>query len=53
MKEKLFKCPRCEVAMKKLKRKDVILDVCKKCGGMWLDKDEIPKLAEMAQEARK
>jgi Zn-finger nucleic acid-binding protein len=31
--------------MKKLKKKDVIVDVCNSCGGMWLDAGEIDKLA--------
>ena len=30
--------------MKKLKKKDVIIDVCTKCGGMWIDKGEMEKL---------
>ncbi|MBI2572847.1 zf-TFIIB domain-containing protein [Candidatus Woesearchaeota archaeon] len=46
--EKTFMCPRCSVGMKKIKRDNVILDICTKCGGMWLDHDEIPKLAEIA-----
>jgi len=36
--------------MEKLKKKDVIIDICKKCKGMWLDDGEIHKLAELAQE---
>ena len=51
--EEMFQCPRCKVEMKKLKKKDVILDICKKCGGMWLDKDEIPRLVLLAEEMRK
>lgn len=47
--EEIFICPRCKVEMKKIKRHDVILDICKKCGGMWLDKDEIGKLAQIAR----
>lgn len=48
--EEVFLCPRCKKDMKKIKRDDVILDICSKCGGMWLDRDEIPKLAQIAQE---
>lgn len=47
MKEKLLKCPRCNIYMKKLKKKDVIIDVCKKCGGMWVDAGEHEKLLQM------
>jgi len=35
--------------MKKLKKRDVSIDVCSKCKGMWLDKGEIEKLADMAR----
>jgi len=48
--EKLFKCPRCGVKMEKLKKDSVILDICNKCGGMWLDKGEITKLAGIAKK---
>jgi Zn-finger nucleic acid-binding protein len=43
--EKLLLCPRCRVDMKKLVKKDVVIDICKKCGGMWVDKGELEKLA--------
>ena len=46
-KEITLKCPRCGINMKKLKKGDVVIDVCKKCGGMWADKDEVNKLARM------
>ncbi len=32
--------------MKKLKKDGVVVDVCKACGGMWLDVGEIDTLAE-------
>jgi len=47
MKEKLLLCPRCKINMKKLKKKDVIIDVCKKCHGMWADAGELEKLAKI------
>lgn len=43
--EKYLLCPRCRVEMKKLIKNKVIIDVCKKCGGMWVDAGEIDKLA--------
>ncbi|MFH2021430.1 MAG: zf-TFIIB domain-containing protein [archaeon] len=49
MKEVLLKCPRCNINMKKIKKKDVIIDVCDKCSGMWLDDKEIEKLAAYAK----
>ncbi|MBR9699587.1 zf-TFIIB domain-containing protein [Candidatus Woesearchaeota archaeon] len=47
--EDLLTCPRCNVKMEKLKKNDVIIDICKKCNGMWLDDGEIQKLAEMSK----
>ena len=47
--EHLFNCPRCNVKMEKLKKNDIIIDICKKCNGMWLDEGEIQRLAEMSK----
>jgi uncharacterized protein len=47
VKEAKLDCPRCKVTMKKLKKQDVIIDVCSKCHGMWLDAGEVDKLASM------
>ena len=47
--EEYLNCPRCKTHMKKIVKKDVVLDICKKCGGMWVDADEIEKLSEEAQ----
>jgi len=51
--EKLFACPRCKIKMEKLKKKGVVIDICKKCGGMWLDHGETEKLAQMAKRIKK
>ncbi|MEK6839869.1 MAG: zf-TFIIB domain-containing protein [Nanoarchaeota archaeon] len=45
--EKLLLCPRCTIAMKKIKKHDVVLDVCAQCNGMWLDDQEIDKLMKI------
>jgi len=50
--EKLLKCPRCGIKMEKLKKSNVVIDVCKKCHGMWLDAGEIDKLANMANKIK-
>lgn len=50
--EPLLLCPRCKKNMRKLAHGNVILDICPQCGGMWLDKDEIPKLASMNPEVK-
>ena len=47
--ENLLNCPRCNVKMEKLKKNSVVVDVCRKCKGMWLDAGEIDKLAKMAR----
>ena len=39
--------------MEKLKKKNVVIDVCKKCKGMWLDDGEIHKLLNIAKKAQK
>ncbi|MBD3203676.1 hypothetical protein GF327_05235 [Candidatus Woesearchaeota archaeon] len=43
-----LKCPRCSIHMRKLKREDVVIDVCRKCNGMWLDDKEIDKLIRIS-----
>ena len=53
IKEDALKCPRCNIHMEKLKKGNVVIDVCRKCAGMWLDKGEMEKLARMAQKMRK
>ena len=51
--EEILTCPRCNVKMEKLKKNDVIIDICKKCNGMWLDDGEIQRLAEMSKDYKK
>ena len=50
--EESLDCPRCSIKMEKLKKGNVVIDVCKKCGGMWLDKGEIEKLVKIANKMR-
>ncbi|MBN2368032.1 zf-TFIIB domain-containing protein [Candidatus Woesearchaeota archaeon] len=42
-------CPRCNVKMNKIRKHDVVIDVCPGCKGMWLDDKEIEKLASYAK----
>jgi len=42
-----LKCPRCNIVMKKIKKADVVIDVCESCNGMWLDDNEIEKLVKI------
>ncbi len=44
-------CPRCKIIMKKIKHPSkATLDVCPKCGGMWLDRDEVVLLYKEGQK---
>jgi len=47
-KEKTIECPKCWVEAKKEKMEafgpDVIIDVCPKCRGIWLDQGELKKI---------
>jgi len=47
--EALLLCPRCMEEMKKIVKKDVVIDICKKCGGMWVDAGELEKLAKITE----
>ena len=47
-------CPRCKIVMKKLDHPSkATLDVCSKCGGMWLDRDEVKLLFKAEKQAQK
>ena len=38
------KCPRCQIKMKLLKVRDIELDACPKCMGIWFDATELDKI---------
>jgi Zn-finger nucleic acid-binding protein len=48
--EEYLLCPRCRIDMEKLMKRGVVIDVCKKCGGMWVDAGEMEKLAKIKHE---
>ena len=51
--EKEGKCPRCKEVLKKEPYKNeatIILDVCGKCGGFWLDSTEIDRIERTNKE---
>jgi Zn-finger nucleic acid-binding protein len=50
--EELLDCPRGHGKMEKIKKEGVVIDVCNKCGGMWLDNGEMEKLALMAKKIK-
>jgi len=39
-----MKCPRCDGSLKESKFEDVTIDICDKCGGVWLDSGELEQL---------
>lgn len=39
-------CPRCNQETRKIKESEVVVDVCDKCRGIFLDKGELNKIAE-------
>ena len=38
--------------MKKLEKNNVVIDVCRKCKGMWLDDNEIEKLVMIGKGSK-
>ena len=42
--EKKLKCPSCGAEMWKKLRGEIGIDLCPKCGGIWLDKNELKKI---------
>jgi len=44
-------CPRCKNEMMEIMKHGVVIDVCSSCGGMWLDKGELAKIAAQLREA--
>lgn len=47
-----MKCPKCTTEMDEVRKLDVIVDSCSRCGGMWLDAGELDKLRTVANDAR-
>ncbi|WP_406676760.1 zf-TFIIB domain-containing protein [Neomoorella carbonis] len=39
-----MRCPLCEVPMKEIQRRNVMVDICPECKGVWLDRGELDKL---------
>ena len=39
-----MRCPLCDVNMKEVERRGVLIDVCPECKGVWLDRGELDKL---------
>ena len=41
-----MKCPRCDGSLNESKVEDVSIDVCDKCGGVWLDSGELEQFTK-------
>ena len=41
-----MKCPRCDGTLNESKVEEVSVDVCDKCGGVWLDSGELEQLTK-------
>ena len=41
-----MKCPRCDGTLNESKVDEVTIDVCDKCGGVWLDSGELEQLTK-------
>jgi len=41
-----MRCPRCDGTLNENKVEDVTVDVCDKCGGVWLDSGELEQLTK-------
>jgi len=39
-----MQCPRCDGTLKEIKVEEVSIDICEKCGGVWLDSGELEQL---------
>ncbi len=46
----LLMCPNCQEGMREISRNGVMIDVCPKCRGVWLDRGELEKLMTAVRE---
>ncbi len=46
----LLMCPNCHEGMKEINRESVMIDICPKCQGIWLDRGELNKLLETVKQ---
>ena len=46
----LLMCPNCQEGMREISRNGVLIDVCPKCRGVWLDRGELEKLMTAVRE---
>jgi len=46
-----MKCPRCDGNLKESTFEEVTIDICDKCGGVWLDSGELEQLTSKADNS--
>jgi len=47
-----MRCPLCDVKMKEVERRGVMIDVCPDCKGIWLDKGELDRLLALERQGQ-
>jgi Zn-finger nucleic acid-binding protein len=45
-----MKCPKCDVLLNEITRAGVLVDVCPRCLGMWLERGELEKISGRLRE---
>jgi uncharacterized protein len=45
----LLMCPNCNESMQEVRRREVQIDMCPRCRGVWLDRGELEKLLNTAR----
>jgi uncharacterized protein len=43
-------CPRCDSDLREMSKDGVLIDVCSRCGGVWLDRGELEKIIRLANQ---
>ena len=46
-----MKCPRCDGTLQETNFEEVMVDICDKCGGVWLDSGELEQLTRKPERA--
>lgn len=44
-------CPRCNIELNEVVKQGVVIDHCRGCGGIWLDKGELGKISSQIKQA--
>ena len=49
MADRVLRCPSCDGPMQVAERRGVLIDVCRECRGVFLDRGELDKLLDVAE----